>query len=252
MKISIPIQIVMGLIGLSLIAYLGVLTWNAYTAHDTIGRPPDVRDTISIEGEGTITSRPDIARLNVGVISEGQEVKTAQDENTKQVNDIIKALSALGIADEDIQTSNYQVFPQYNYREGEQELRGYRVSQSLSIKIRDLEKIGDVLAKAGELGSNEIHGISFDLDDPSALEADARTKAIVDAKTKADVLADTLGVKIVRVVGFYEQGGNVPPEPFLRAYAEDAKAMGMGGAAPEVKPGSFDVTKNVTVMFEIR
>jgi uncharacterized protein YggE len=249
---SLPkyLQVILTVFLLTLVGYLGVLTWNAYTEHDTIGRPPDVRDTITISGEGKVTSQPDIARVEIGVISEGKDVPSTQRNNTEQTNAIIASLADFGISDDDVQTSNYQVFPQYDYEDGKQTLRGYRVSQSLSIKVRDLTKIGDALAKAGELGSNEIHGVTFDIDDPSALEARAREEAINDAKDKADALADSLGVKVVRIVGFFEEGEGVPPTPVYRAYAEDAAAM--AAPSPDIKPGSFDVTKNVSITFEIR
>ncbi len=233
-----------------LIGYVGVLAWNAAAEHDTIGRPPDVRDTITISGEGKITSKPDIARISIGVISEGEDVQSTQERNTEQTNAIIASFKDFNISDDDVQTSNYQVFPQYDYDDGERKLRGYRVSQSLSVKVRDMAKIGDVLAKAGELGSNEIHGVTFDIDDPSALESQAREEAIDDAKAKADTLAKSLGVKVVRIVGFFEEGEGVPPTPVYRAYAEDAAAM--AAPSPEIKPGSFDVTKSVSITFEIR
>jgi uncharacterized protein YggE len=245
------LQALLALLLVAVAGYVGVLTWNAYASHSTIGHPPDVRDTITISGEGKVTARPDIARVEIGVISEGADVPSTQRQNTEQTNAIIASLQASGISDDDIQTSNYQVFPQYDYNEGRQTLRGYRVSQSLSVKVRDLSKIGDVLADSGELGSNEIHGVTFDVDDPSALEAEAREEAIKDAKEKADILAKSLGVNVVRIVSFYEEGDSVPPSALYRSAVDEAVGMG-AGISPDVKPGSFDVTKNVSIIFEIR
>lgn len=246
------LQMILTIFLLVLVGYVGVLTWNAVAKHETIGRPPDVRDTITISGEGRVTSQPDIARVTIGVFTEGADVPSTQQRNTEHANAIIESLEEFGIEDDDVQTSNYQIFPQYDYPDGERKLKGYRVTQSLNVKIRDLDRIGDVLAKAGELGSNEIHGVSFDIDDPSALENDVREKAIEDAKRKAETLAETLGVTIIRIVGFFEEGEGVPPAPQYRAYAEDAAAMGVGGESPDVKPGTFDVTKTVNITFEIR
>lgn len=245
--LSILSAILLGILAI----FVGVKTWNAYSEHGTIGRPPDVRDTITISGDGKITSRPDIARVTLGVLSEGKDVPSTQRSNTDQVNAITKALEGLGVQDEDIQTSNYQIFPQYDYADGKQILRGYQVSQSLDVKIRDLNSIGAILAKAGELGSNQVYGVTFDLDDPTALQQQAREKAIEDANVKAKELADQLGVHLVRVVGFYEDAGGVPPMPYLKGSAEMG-GMGGGGGAPDVKPGSFDVTSNVQVTYEIR
>lgn len=233
-----------------LTAFVSVKTWNAYSEHDTIGRPPDVRDTITINGEGKMTSRPDIARVSLGMISEGRDVPTTQKSNTDQVNAITKAIEALGVKEQDIQTSNYQIFPQYDYTDGKQVLRGYQVSQTLDVKIRDLNSIGTILAKAGELGSNQVYGVTFDIDDPVELQREARIKAIEDANEKAKELAKQLGVNVVRVVGFYEDLGGVPPVPYFRGYA--AEGMGGGEGVPDVKPGSFDVTSNVSITYEIR
>lgn len=251
MKFPTYLQIILTALGVSLIVFVGVLSWNAVAEHETIGRPPDVRDTITISGEGTTTSRPDVALVTLGVFSEGKDVQDTQQQNTDRMNALTRALSGMGIADEDIQTSNYQIFPQYNYTDGKQELRGYRVSQSVNVKIRDLGKVGDILAKAGELGSNEIYGVSFDIDDPSALQDEARNKAIKDAKEKADALASQLGVRVVQIIGFSEGGGETPPVSLYRTYAEDA-AAGIGGASPEIQSGSFDVTRYVSLTFEIR
>lgn len=252
---SIPkyIQAVIGVVALVIVAYVGVLTWNAVETHSTIGRPPDVRDVITLSGEGKVTAKPDIAYLSLGIFSTGADVASTQKRNTEQMNAITSAMKAFDIKDEDLQTSNYSVSPEYDYRDGKQTLRGYRVSQNLSIKIRDLSKIGDILAKAGELGSNEIYGVTFNVDDPTELESQARDEAISDAKDKADALARQLGVRLGRIVSFSEDG--YVPTAMRSDYSAYAKeqAMGVGGApSPDIQSGSLDVVKNVSVTFEIK
>ena len=232
--------------------FVAVLTWNAIETHGTIGRPADVRDTITINGEGTVTSQPDIARMQIGVITEAKQVADAQAQNTEKTNAIIKSFSSFGIEEKDIQTSNYQINPRYDYNDGRQNLRGYQVSQTVSVKIRDLSKIGDVLARAGELGANQVQGVTFDIDEPTELEREARDKAIADAKEKAEALGRSLGIRLGNVIGFYESGSGGDPVPMYRAYAEDS-AMGIGGAeAPSIQAGTYDVIKNVSLTFEIK
>lgn len=226
-----------------------VRTWNAYAEHDTIGRPPDVRDAITLTGKGEVTAKPDIARLSLGVVIDAKDVVRAQSENTSRMNSIIASLKKGGIDEKDMKTMNYSIYPQYDYTDGQQRLIGYQVSQNLEVKIRDLTKVGSVLELAGTLGANQVYGIQFDIDDPDLLEAEARALAIDDAREKADVLAKQLGVKVIRVIGFSEDTGGYPiPYP---AFGE-ARDMALKEAAPQVEPGSQEVIKNVSVTFEIR
>lgn len=253
MKLPTYLQVMLAALALSLVGYVGILSWNAYASHRTIGQPENVRDTITLGGEGKVTSKPDVANVSIGVFTTGAEVPTVQKQNTEQMNKIVAAMKALGVKDEDIQTSNYNVYPEYDYRDGQQALRGYRVSQDVAIKVRDLGKIGDVLAKAGELGSNQIYGVNFNVDDKTDLEKQARDEAIADAKAKAEALAKQLGVRIGKVVSFSENGGSYPVPLMYDAYATKEAASGIGGApSPDIQSGSFDVTKNVSITFEIQ
>jgi len=230
--------------------FIGLKAWNAYAEHEGIGRMPRTRDVITIDGEGKVSGKPTLANVDVGVYSEGKDVPSVQNDNTNKVNAILKAVKALGIADADIQTSNYSINPRFDYNNGKQTLVGYTVSQSVRIKVRDLTKVGDVLARAGESGANQVNGVTFSIDDPSAMKADARKKALDDARAKANTLADALGVHIVRVVTFAESSS--APQPPMPVYAKmDAYATG-GVSSPEIQAGSLDVTSNVSVTYEIQ
>lgn len=242
---------------LSLLLVVGIL-WvvgqvrNDWKQYHYIGKPTDIRDTISISGEGKVTAIPDIATVEVGVVTEKSDVVAAQKENTNKVNGLLKKVKDLEIAEKDIQTTNYQIYPQYDYTKDGQHLRGYQVSQSVSIKIRDLSKIGALLAAVGEAGANQVSGVSFTIDDPEALKQQAREKALDNARVKAKSLADHAGVKLGRIVSFSEGSASPPPMPY---YAR-AEAMGMGGAsdasvAPPVAAGSLDIVVDVNVSYEI-
>src|SRR3989338_678235 len=200
---------------------------NDFKEHRYIGKPTDIRDTITITGEGKITAIPDIATVEVGVITDKSDVVAAQKENTEKVNTLIKKVKDIGVEDKDIQTTNYQIYPQYDYTSGRQTLRGYQVSQSVRIKIRDLGKIGTMLSSVGASGANQVSGVSFTIDEPEALRQQAREKALDNAREKAEALAKRAGVKLGKIVSFSESGGGAPPVP----YYGRAEALGLGGDA---------------------
>ena len=133
---------------------------------------------------------------------------------------------------------------------GRQVLTGYDVSESVSVKLRDLSKAGSLLASLGSTGVENLNGPSFDVDNPDAIQAEARTKAIADARTKADALASELGVRIVRVVSFSENNGSYPG-PIMYAMNASTGAAPKA-AAPEIAAGQQKVTDSVTVTYEIQ
>lgn len=232
-----------------------------------IGSGVPATNTITVSGEGEVFAVPDTAVFSVTVRETAREVKPAQDAAAKKANDIIRYLKGAGIEEKDIKTAEYSVYPQYEWREskeicpadasicppsGRQVLTGFEVRQTLTVKVRDTEKAGELLSGVGSRGASEVSGLSFTIDDEDELKTQARDLAIQDAKEKAKKLADSLGVRLVRVVGFQESGSSYPPYP----------VYGMGGAeramdaqvkvAPEVPTGENKFVSNVTVTYEIR
>ncbi len=233
-----------------LVVFLAVLTWNEVKKHDYIGRENQQIYTITIDGEGKITAIPDIAQISLGIQTEKSTVATAQKENTDKMNKIIGELKVMGVEAKDIKTTNYSIYPRYDWLDGRQLLRGYIVSQNVSIKIRDLEKVGTIVDKAGSLGANEVGSLNFTIDEPEQIRQEARVKALANAKEKAEALAKVAGVKLGKLVSFSESG--TAPMPVYRDYA--LKTLDMGGtaeAAPAVEPGSQDVIVNVMVTYEV-
>ncbi len=227
-----------------------------------IGAGVPATNTISVSGYGEAFGAADIATFNFSVVSEKSTVAAAQTEATAKINAISKYLKDAGVAEKDIQTTDYSVNPQYDYQTqvcaagvycpgGKQVLRGYEVRQTTTVKIRDTAKAGDLLTGVGTKGATEVSGLNFTFDDPNKLQDDARGKAITDAKKKADELAKQLGVRLVRVVSFSENGGGYPGPMY---YAKDS-AVGMGATAavaPEISVGQNKVQSNVSVTYEIR
>lgn len=214
-----------------------------------IGKADSSEHMISVESQGKVTVVPDIAVTNMGMIAEAATVAEAQQKNTETMNKLIEQLKALGVGSKDIQTANYNVYPQYNYTEAAgQVLKGYQVSQNVTVKIRNLQNANRVLALAGEVGLNNVSGINFTIDDRDVYKAQAREIAIKKAQEKALSLSRTLGVRIMGVVSYNEyEGGNEYPLYKANVMAEDAGR----GAAPSIEPGSTDVILNVNVTYQI-
>ena len=210
--------------------------------------------TVSIEGVGKVYAIPDIATVGFTVSFERATVAQAQEEATVRINEVVAYLKEAGIPDADIKTTSYSAYPQYDFiqtfRGGEQRLRGYQVSQTVSVKIRDTEKVGEILAGLGSRNVSGIFGPNFEVDDIDALRAEARGEAIAEAREKARILARDLGVRLVRVVGFWEDTGGYYPM-YDRAFGA-AEGMGAGAPVPSIPAGENEIISRVHVTYEIR
>jgi uncharacterized protein YggE len=231
--------------------YVGTLIRNNLKEYNYIGRAPRMERTVSVNGFGKVTGNNDIAQTTIGFSNTDRDIAKAQADNKKVMDQVYADLKKMGIAEKDLQ-ANYSIYPEYNYtQERGQELKGYKVNNSLTIKIRDLNKISEVLGLAGKYGANEVSGLSFTIDDPENLKMEAKQKALADAKVKANALAQALGVRLGGVISYYES--EVGGDYYAPKYD---MATGMGGvmnmAAPAAVPsGSKDVAMNVTIIYEI-
>lgn len=228
-----------------------------------IGAGLQATNTINVSGYGESFGVPDIATFTFSVSSEKATVALAQAEATAKINAIAAYLKGAGVDEKDIKTTDYSVYPQYDYKTevcaagypcgGKQTLRGYEVRQTTTVKVRSTDKAGDLLTGVGEKGATEVSGLNFTFDKPDQVQTQARDKAIADAKEKADMLAKQLGVRIVRVVSYSDSGSY--PQPMM--YARDM-AYGSAGVAnekavaPTLSVGENKVTSNVTITYEIR
>lgn len=236
-----------------LIAFLviaqGVSIWNDYKTHFYIGQTPDSPNTISISGQGKVTAIPDIAKVRMGLQTEKNTVGEAQEENSKKMNRLIAALQEMGVEKEDVKTTNYNIYPNYDWNRGNRTLRGYMVDQNVSVTIRDLDTVGLVMALAGEYDLNQASSLNFSIDKPEQYRQEARLLALKEAKTKAEALAKAAGVKLGKVVSFSESSA---PSAVYRDM--DYMVMEAGGAkaiAPEIEAGSQEISVSVSVSFEI-
>ncbi len=202
--------------------------------------------TFDVTGEGKVSLKPDIATITVGIQAPGTSVKAAQDQINVSINKVSSAIKQLGVKDADIQTTNYNINPEYDYTNG-QKIKGYTASTNLFVKVRQVDKVNQVIDTATSNGANQVGGINFDIDDKSKVENEARQKAVLDAKKKAEDAAKIAGFKLGKIVNYSENNPN-SPIPFYSARAMDVKAE---GAPTQVEPGSTDVTVTVTLSYDI-
>ena len=219
----------------------------------------------TVSGEGKAVAVPDIAQLSIGVLTEGgKNLTELQKQNTEKINRIISYLKEQGIDKKDIKTEYYNISPRYQstpcpiyqqtYPEiirpcpSSPEIIGYSISQTISVKVRDLNKVGDVLAGAVERGANNVYGPNFTIDDPVGLQNQAREAAIKQAREKAKSMAKAGNFRLGKLISIQE-GFYPGPIPLF-----EGKADGRGGigSAPAIEPGSQDIVINITLTYEIR
>ena len=204
--------------------------------------------TLSLTGEGSASAAPDQATVTSGVTSEGQTAREAVDANSKAMAALIDAFKKAGIQAADLQTSGFSVQPRYAQpKEGSGEapkIDGYEVRNQVTVRIRDLTKLGAVLDTAVATGSNQIDGIGFGLADPAPVLDEAREAAVADARRKAELIAKAAGVKLGRILAIAEPGAE-PPRPMMAAYAMEK------AAAVPIEAGESEFKARVSVTWEI-
>lgn len=216
----------------------------------------NLSDTITVSGTGKVVAKPDIAVADLSINVEAATAAAAQTNANKKSKAVVAFLKDKGIEERDIRTSGYNIYPQYDYNDGKTRIRGYQVTQSLTVKIRDLDKSNTVLDGVVDAGVNQVSSIRFDIDEPDKLKAEAREKAIKDANEKAQELRKQLGVKLGRIVSFSENASGVVYPTYMKL-AEDSRTMGMGGAtsavpAPEIPAGENEIVANVSITYQIK
>jgi uncharacterized protein len=217
-----------------------------------IEKEAEANREIAVQGRGEIIAKPDVAKLTLGVQTGPQPTaKAALDLLSSRFDGVVAAVKAAGVKDDDVKTTNLSINPVYDFSGGRQTIRGFEAAESIEVKIRDLGKIGEVLAKTTIEGVNQAGGVTFEIDDPEALQRQAREKAIESARANGEQLARALGVRLGRVKNF-SSSTEPPTGPpiFARAALESAGAPDV--AAPPVPTGTNEIVSTVTVTFEIR
>lgn len=232
-----------------LVIYLIILARNGWREFDYIGKSSEFPHTIEISGIGKALAIPDIATISLGLETEKTAVASAQAENTKKMNQLYDELKKNEIPKEDITTTQYSVYPKYEWKNDSQIFKGYVVTQNVTVKIRNFEKIPNILELIGTLGLNQVNSLNFTVDNPETLQQEARVKAIKNAREKAEALAKEAGVKLGRIISFSENNDILNPELY-RNYAMKDLSAG-GGPAPQIEPGSQEISVQINLSYEI-
>jgi len=204
--------------------------------------------SMSVSGTGRVTVVPDIASINIGVRSEAEAVTDALDSNTAQANRISQALQDLGVAEDDIQTSNFNVYPsdRYDPMTGQVEGRYFVVENTVNVTVRDLSTLGEVLTAVVDAGANNIYGINFDVEDRDAAVAEARQLAIEDAKANAQAIAEESGVELGEILNISVYSGSTPTIYY------DAKGGAYSEAAVPIAAGTLSITMEANLKYSIQ
>lgn len=251
-------RFIVRLIGvLVVLLVVGLIVSNAVKSYAERMNP----NTIVINGTGKVSAVPDVSTINftIRVSSDGNDTKTLQAEIAKKAESTFAKLEDLGIVRTDMRTSNYSVNPKYSYRDCSRMIApcessyvvGYEASESVDIKIRNTENVSKVLDVLAEEKITEVYGPNFEVDDVERLKNEARNLAIRDAREKAKVLADSLGVEIEKIVSFSDASSYPPVVPMAYdAMRNTAKVQ--AEVMPQIEAGQEEIVSNVAITFQIR
>lgn len=247
---------------LVLAAFLFAQTIKTFAEYPYIGAGIQPTNTISVSGEGEVFAVPDIAQFTFSIEEDGETPEEAQAKATERVNTALAFVREAGVEEKDIKTSYFNLTPRYESVRRvcppqepcptDQKLVGFRVNQTIEIKVRDTTKAGTFVAGLANVGVQNVNGPNFTIDDDEVLRSEARTLAINDAKKKAKVLAGQLDVALVRIVQFSEDGGNYPPMPYARQSMDMMESAGGAPKAPDMPVGENQIRTQVTITYEVR
>lgn len=233
-------HIALVVMSLTLIALLAACTPGLVNQAETVR-------TISVTGTGVVTIVPDLARVNIGVRTEAENVGDALEENNRQAEAISASLQDLGVEEKDIQTSNFNVYPsdRYDPMTGQVQGRYFVVENTVNVTVRELASLSDVLGAVVDAGANSIYGISFDVEDRDSAIAEARKLAIADAKAKAEAIAEVADVNLGELISINIASGN-QPYPYFN---------GMGGsmeqASVPISAGTLTISAEANLSYAL-
>ena len=202
---------------------------------------------LSVSSRAEARKAPDIATFSAGVVTQAADGNAALRQNAEQMNRVLAAIKAAGVADKDVQTSGISLNPQYRYEENQPpRITGYQASNTVNVKLREVAKMGKVLDALVASGANQVNGPSFGIDDPEPLYDRARLDALKAARARAETSAGALGVRVRRIVSISE-GGAAMPSPMPRMAMMKAEAYD----STPVAAGESSVSVNLDVVFEL-
>jgi uncharacterized protein YggE len=208
-----------------------------------------LRDTITVSGFGEANGIPDLATVHLGINVLDSDVNKAIAQSNATIEDITQALISIGLLEKDIRTTNFNVWPQdrFDPETGSPSgQRDFRVESTLQVKVLGIENVGEAIQVALNAGANNVFGLNFSIEDPSALVSEARAAAIEDAKERAAEIAEELNVQLGEAIIIAESSGGAIP--LIRSVAVAEMAVGGG---PPISPGESTVTAQISITFAI-
>ena len=201
---------------------------------------------LTVSGSGEARAVPDMATITLGVTAEAETASAALDETSAVAGRILERLSEFEVAERDLQTSGLSLNPVYSDRREDEEPRitGFRASNMLSVRVRDLDRLGDILGAVTGDGANQLSGLSFGVSDSDEVMNEARRDAVADARAKADLYAEAAGVSLGRILSIDEEGG---AQPYPMPMAE----MRMAADSVPVARGEAGFSADVRIVYEI-
>lgn len=203
------------------------------------------RNILRVSGEGKLAVQPDQANIKLGVLTEYNELMKAQEQNAAAISNVKKALNAIGITDQQIQTSDFTIFPQYDFVDGKQIFRGYRVEHILGITVDEIENTGLVVDTAVNNGANTIRGIHFETENQSELYQQALSLAVMDAYKKAETIASALRVQLISTPLSVAEGNLGMEQPVSFQSSTFVKSA----VSTPIQPGTIDIVSQITAEF---
>ncbi len=227
---------------------LGTIIMTASAQSPEIAGPARADGTLlSVSAHAEASRVPDVASLSAGVVTRAADANAALRANAAQMARVMQAIRAAGVAERDIRTTGINVNPDYRYTENQPPtITGYQASNTVSLKVRDIGKLGDVLDALVASGANQVNGPSFEIDQPEAAYDEARRAALERAQARAEMYGKALGLRVRRIVSISEGGGFQPPMPIM------GKAMAMDRMeSTPVSPGETTLSASLDVVFEL-
>ncbi|MBB1472131.1 MULTISPECIES: SIMPL domain-containing protein [unclassified Luteimonas] len=204
---------------------------------------------LSVSARGQASRVPDVATASAGVVTQATDASAAMRANAAQMTKVMAAIREAGVAEKDIRTTGISVNPEYRYAENKApEITGYRASNTVSIKVREIDRLGKVLDALVASGANDINGPAFEIDEPEAVYDEARRAALELARARAAMYARTLDLRVRRIVSISEGGAFQPPQPMMRMVKAE---MASDAASTSVSPGETTLDANLDVVFEL-
>lgn len=204
---------------------------------------------LSVAAHAEARRAPDIAMISAGVVTQAADANAAMRRNAEQMQKVVAALRAAGIAERDIQTAGVNLQPQYRYAENQPPaITGYQATNTVNATVRDIDRLGRILDSLAATGANQISGPSFEIDEKEAVYDEARRRALEQARRRADMYATALGMRVRRIVSIDETGrmGIPPPMPMMAMAKMERDAV-----STPISPGENTLGVNINVVFEL-